>query len=305
MLGLWHQDAASKTPPNLEFLKRILLAFKAGKMSKKIWQRQDQATMKTMRDHDGAVTLLLGQIENATRPIEPLLWDNRYPGIFVAQDTYRGQSWTPDAFAGAVTAGLNSIASRPIGKAMLESLSDACHQSATKKVVIQFGPRSSTAAPIDVVTPEFRAKIDPTVGAADLDVDAMMGNMNTIAQRQGSTTDGRRDYIGGAGTAAVVSWLYSDPGRPGHLRPPFIALAHELVHAYHFANGLCYRAANGGIADGQNSGIMEEEMRTVGFGAFEDESPSENAIRAEHGVVARREYTPHASFHNVTASVFL
>ncbi len=72
------------------------------------------------------------------------------------------------------------------------------------------------------------------------------------------------------------------PADSGELtRPSFIGLAHELVHAYHYIYGACGRSPTG-LASG-NSGMAEEEMRTVGTGAYEGEVPSENWIRREWG----------------------
>jgi len=49
--------------------------------------------------------------------------------------------------------------------------------------------------------------------------------------------------------------------------------------------------------------MMEEEMRTVGFGPYAGETLCENSIRAEHGVPLRRSYMPETDWTNVTASV--
>ena len=50
---------------------------------------------------------------------------------------------------------------------------------------------------------------------------------------------------------------------------------------------------------------MEEEMRTVGVLKYKDEVPSENAIRGEHKIKLRDEYSPGTDFSKVTATVFV
>jgi hypothetical protein len=53
-----------------------------------------------------------------------------------------------------------------------------------------------------------------------------------------------------------------------------------------------------------NTGMMEEEMRTVGFGRYAYEELCENSIRHENGVARRTSYLPGADSAAVTATVF-
>ena len=100
--------------------------------------------------------------------------------------------------------------------------------------------------------------------------------------------------------AGRVDWRAS-PGNPP--RPAFIALAHELVHASHYLQGSCYRGIGDDLKPDGDSGIMEEEMRTVGFGKYANESPSENAIRVEHGLPRRDSYVKDWTWDKVRATV--
>lgn len=288
----------NKTVSNLTFLKRFLEAWMS---SKKTITGNDRSSM---RDYDGAVTELKAQVDRATTLWHPT--PTAFPGILIGNDTYRGNDWVPDGFVGAVATALQSINSKPIGKKLLSDLSQACRQDPIKKIVIEYGARS-TAAPIAVVTNESRKKVQPIMGDDDkYDLDELMSDPALLARPMAfDQVTGERNFVGGAGTGAVVTFNHTDPGPPGAARPVFIALAHELIHALHYVTGTCYRAASGGIRDGGNTGLMEEEMRTVGLHQYARELPSENAIRGEHGIPLRTNYTAGDSFANVTASRFV
>lgn len=86
----------------------------------------------------------------------------------------------------------------------------------------------------------------------------------------------------GVGTSSGVSWnsnVYAIPGQGP--RPPFIGLAHELIHAWHNAMGT------------KKGDYDEEENFTVGLGQYMVPGPNgitENMIRLEHGVPIRHRY---------------
>jgi hypothetical protein len=254
-----------------------------------------------MRDHDGAVSQLKLEVDRATALRNPA--PTQYRGIYIGNDVYRGNSWVPDGFAGVVTTCLQQIASQPIGAQLLQDLSNACVRDPVKKIVIEYGQRS-TAAPIPVVTNESRKMVQPVMGAQErYDLNALMSEGALIGAFGDIDEDsGIRDFVPGGGTGAVVTFNHTDRGPPGAPRPVFIALAHELIHAYHYTHGSCYRAASGGIRDGGDTGLMEEEMRTVGLLKFADEMPSENAIRQEHQIEVRKNYTATDSFSQVARS---
>jgi hypothetical protein len=69
--------------------------------------------------------------------------------------------------------------------------------------------------------------------------------------------------------------------------PTWLALAHELIHAYHQLSGTSYKeevTAPGG-------GVKREEMVTTGLGVYKNTRLSENAIRREAGLPPRNHYT--------------
>ena len=292
LLGQYGDNA---TPDRLEFLKMYLDAWYTSKLKREV--------LSTIRNHDHAVTELKRDVDRAVALRNPTLWRARYPGIYIADDLYRGTSWVPDDFRGAVSDALDRIESRPVGKAMLEAITDTCNRSETKRVVIQYTGVFSSCAPLDPVTNENRKRLN-RVSPTDevLDAATLLSSPALLVEWTGERHDGKNAFINGAGMGAVVNLLHTDTGLDG--RPTFIALAHELVHAFHYVKGNCFRAPIGGINVGQNTGIMEEELRTVGFGAYADESPSENAIRDEHDIARRLRYAHDKPFNNVTATLF-
>jgi len=62
----------------------------------------------------------------------------------------------------------------------------------------------------------------------------------------------------------------------------FIALAHELVHAYRNMNGTHLNTS-----PNPDNEIAREELRVIGTGEFKDARISENRIRADHGLPLR------------------
>ena len=61
-------------------------------------------------------------------------------------------------------------------------------------------------------------------------------------------------------------------------RPPYIGLAHEMVHCLHNLLGEAHQDT------------PTEESRTVGIGRFSGEAICENVIRAEHDIALRTSY---------------
>jgi Effector protein len=286
-VAAYHSDKGD-TPANLEYLYRFLRKWVDGKLK--------NGAIVSIREHQGAVSALLRQCEQAMTLWQPVA--SRYAKISIGADTYRGNAWVPDDFRGAVEQALDMIASKPIGKKLLADIGKACVGS--KQVVIEFGGRS-TAAPLAVVTNESRKKIQPVNNDDErYNLDEVVSAPELIATAISQDGHPTR-FIPGAGTGTVVTFNHKDAGIEKPARPIFIALAHELVHAHHYASGMCYRAASGGLQDGGDTGLMEEEMRTVGCQKYADEVPSENAIRGEHGLPLRTRYSD-ISFDNVVAT---
>lgn len=141
---------------------------------------------------------------------------------------------------------------------------------------------SSNCAPVNVaITNDFRRNLsEPGINMTEL-----MGNRELVALGKKAGTKGQ-GFIPNAGTNSVIRYDPDDPGSGAERgRPSFIALAHELVHTYHFVNGICARRPTCGNSG--NQGGTEEEMRAVGARAYKNDPPSGNWIRNGWGLPER------------------
>jgi hypothetical protein len=92
----------------------------------------------------------------------------------------------------------------------------------------------------------------------------------------------------GPGASAQVHWstvslTYTDTAGVVHARPPFLALGHELVHAYHNITG-----TQTGHDTGTPSRVLYEWL-CIGLGDWAAEPISENAIRLAGGGLPQRQ----------------
>jgi hypothetical protein len=69
--------------------------------------------------------------------------------------------------------------------------------------------------------------------------------------------------------------------------PAWIALAHELIHAFHHLSGTTYKDS----AEGVGGTAKREEMFTTGLGPYANTRISENALRREANLPVRTFYT--------------
>jgi hypothetical protein len=72
----------------------------------------------------------------------------------------------------------------------------------------------------------------------------------------------------------------------GCLTPSWIALAHELIHAWHHLGGNQYAEE----INVSGTGIKREELWTTGIGPYANTRISENALRQEAGLPLRAHY---------------
>ena len=87
------------------------------------------------------------------------------------------------------------------------------------------------------------------------------------------------DGVPGLGSASVVRWIPTQWVTPDGKRPPFIGLAHELVHAWNNALGQS-------VYD-----VAKNEKIVTGLLTSNNNVVTENAIRAEHKINARLSYS--------------
>ena len=164
---------------------------------------------------------------------------SNYPDIKVKEDP----SDTAHTFLNIVNGALEKIASQPVGKALLLNISrDGVTSPLGYKVCIVF-PKNVDAGNKCVRISETNAH-DPTKG-----------------------------------TGSAVYFNYNIDSTPDTgPRPPFIGLAHELVHAWHNLNGVAKRDTK------------EEEFFTVGISPYDHVEICENRIRTEHNLPVRLTY---------------
>ena len=167
-----------------------------------------------------------------------------YPNIMI-DDNGGGAS----TFSLTVREALDRIASRPGGQQLLQDIQ----------------ARAPVFAPWGGSVKIYRAERPIAQG----------GN-RAIAVNEAAATQG------GIGTASGLAWnsnVFAVPGQGS--RPPFIGLAHELVHVWHNARGI------------KKADYDEEEEFTVGLGPYMLPAPgsfTENLIRLEHGLPLRLRY---------------
>jgi len=175
-----------------------------------------------------------------------------YPGIKI--DHQGG----PDTFWLTARDALNRIVSQPAGRRMLNELSQ---QAATR------GFASWQGAIVKILRP---TGLSVTIGKPGEEGGNRSVPVNEITAKNGT------------GSASAVYWNSSIWVTPvSGQRPPFIGLAHELVHAWHAALGT------------KKQNYDDEEMFTVGLGQYalaDPNSITENKIRVEHNVPIRHRY---------------
>lgn len=109
---------------------------------------------------------------------------------------------------------------------------------------------------------------------------------------------------GAGGIGTTVNWNPENRDVNGVGRPSFIGLGHELVHAWRNAHGATLHRRPAAdmfnplllnqfpnLRRDRHAAVGMDEGQTVGLSRLIHEwMPSENALRAEHGVQARRSY---------------
>jgi hypothetical protein len=171
-----------------------------------------------------------------------------YPGIRI--DDQGGAS----TFAQTAKDSLDVIISRPLGLRLLAEIS-------ARSAAVTFG---AWAGIIKIYRAERRIEEGGSKAAPVSEAEAKNGT----------------------GSASGVAWnsnIWVIPGQGQ--RPPYIGLAHELIHAWHNAYGT------------KKADYDDEENFTVGLGQHMMPNPlavpatiTENMIRLEHGVPIRHRY---------------
>jgi hypothetical protein len=198
-------------------------------------------------------------------------WSQDYPGIFINDVWGKSFKFNTDQ-------ALKRISSRSIGKDLLTLLSKR-HQgigtTAGKSVVITLGQGTFRGK-----SSMEKTQQSTTGGGTEVRKAPIAGtNIRLPGSGMGSTVQYNPNIEHQYTQAASVK------------TPPFVALAHELIHALHSISGDVtkeYSWTNG--AGGASSGAILEEARTVGLGIYKNMRICENAIRREHGIPQRTYY---------------
>lgn len=172
-----------------------------------------------------------------------------HPGIRI--DDAGGGAAT---FAASVKEALGKIASQPVGARLLAEIS-------ARNATVTFGGWGG-------IVKIYRAALD-----------VKNGGSKAAPVSENNATNGTGSPSGVAWNTNI--WMVPNVGQ----RPPFIGLAHELIHAWHNAHGT------------KKDQYDDEENFTVGLGAYMLPNPlavpasiTENMIRLEHNIAIRHRY---------------
>lgn len=200
-----------------------------------------------------------------------------YPGRF--KGFFQGTCGTAASFIAQTQANLKKIASQPIGKDLLELILKR-HQGIGTKA-------NSNGSPKTVTISNGWGTLVPDNYNTDASGVDNMAKFSVTKQVAGHAMT-----MAGRGTSVRVRYSVTmDYSTVLKLKTPsFVALAHELIHAFHFLSGnqsadLSYDK----VLQRYRSSIVEEAL-TVGAGTYENTRISENAIRREHGLPIREFY---------------
>lgn len=220
-----------------------------------------------------------------------------YPGIFIggdALDDEDGFETKPLSlmeqalFMSATRQCLGMIRSKPVGKDLLRLISQRCQGIGSRggALTCTIYMSGGTLVGSRKTWAKYQKGAIGGTHAPETGQPGSLRTMRGVRARQG----GYQMSIAGVGRSATVGYNpfvnYNLILQPilGVPTPPFIALAHELVHCLHTLSGDVVPDEDEDRAD------LLEEARTVGAGRFENTRISENAIRREHAIPPRDFY---------------
>jgi hypothetical protein len=181
---------------------------------------------------------------------EDTVWNLNYPGIIIRNDITKNPT-----FPQTVRDQLNLIISKPCGLLLLDGINECA---------------------IDYQAIGFKIAILRASNKVDLN------HADAITRWEGGNVTRMTNEINGRDGTGTTSAIFYNPNvyqTPDGDRPPFIGLAHELIHAYHNLIGDTPATRH------------EDEFRVAGLEPYEDETITENKIRAEHNIPPRTQYS--------------
>jgi hypothetical protein len=163
-------------------------------------------------------------------------------------------------FVGLVTDALDKINSKPVGKALLDTIAAEVGKAKFGYTVCIM-PKAS-----------IKNSFGPLI------------RWRTYEKGSVTVTGNEEAASNGTGAISSIKWDPKNEETPDGSRPPFIALAHELIHCMHNLLGTSH------IIGGDDAKKLDE-MRVTGLKGYEQEPISENRIRKEHGIAYRNSYS--------------
>lgn len=162
-------------------------------------------------------------------------------------------------FVGLVKAALDKINSKPVGKALLDGI-------AAETAKDRFGYLVCIKP-----NPSTKQSFGPLIRWRTYEKGSV-----TVSANDQSASDG-------TGVTSMIKWDPQNCETPDGARPPYIALAHELIHCYWNLRGESH------VIGGEDEKKIDE-MRVVGLRGYEQLPICENRIRKEHGIAYRSSY---------------
>lgn len=204
-----------------------------------------------------------------------------YPGRSFFQ---RSGVRTPSDFILRVKRDLDKIASKPIGRNLLQLIAKR-HKGV--------GTESGKTVTINCGMPTLK----PLPG------------QHAPKSRTFATTSNNDEKFMNSKNVAGVAMLFAGKGNSAHVyydpslnydsilrikTPSYLALAHELIHAYHYMSGSLTCDMTPLPKDYKRFSVrfpLIEEAKTIGAGHYRSTRISENAIRREHNLEERKYYS--------------
>ncbi|CTP84532.1 hypothetical protein A6R71_13730 [Xanthomonas translucens pv. arrhenatheri] len=212
----------------------------------------------------------------------------KYQGIYSQplNDTKREQ----ERFKEEVNVHLDYLGSRPSGNQLLDELTALSNRQRHKLTICEATP--SRNGPV----------AEPVLSFDQLQRHPEVRGYSQIREVAGTRYALKKEDGPNEGSSVVVSWSAYQTSmgldRNGYPTGPTRSnndkvslLAHELVHAKHMMAGTW----KGSYDDPNDASTAsgQEELRAVGLGRYEYSltgKPSENSVRAEHGLPMRTRY---------------
>lgn len=217
-----------------------------------------------------------------------MITSSRYPGIYIAP--LSNDPAAAHAFKEKAEEALDLISAGPSGDKLLRKISTLNSQK-ERKITLKEIEINNQCYTEPVLSRRQLEKYTPKNHDENTFIASHLSRKGTFTKGEGSNA-----IIGWSPDKASIR--LNQNGSPLHLgmdnADKITTLAHELVHARHILSGSSL--ADEGDRYNPRTGSGKEELRAVGLDNYRystTKKPSENSIRAEHGLPLRMKYRPH------------